>query len=162
MVGDFNVDLNISSPQSNQLLDTFFTFFFFPTVNKPTRVSAGSETIIDNIFTNCSNDFKSGIINIDISDHFPIFVSQTINPHNVNRIDEKMVSFYNCSEKNLVKFKLELNKNYWKHIASIVDPDLAFDVFYEDLFKLMSFCCPLSNKKVKNFKKNSTLGNKGT
>ena len=45
-----------------------------PTVNKPTRVTGKTATAIDYILTNSFIDttIKTGIINSDVSDHFPI------------------------------------------------------------------------------------------
>ena len=46
-----------------------------PTLNKRTRVTRNTATAIDHIITNSviNAEFKTGIINTDISDHFPIF-----------------------------------------------------------------------------------------
>jgi hypothetical protein len=45
-----------------------------PLISRPTRVTAHSATLIDNIFTNCFSHYNlSGNILNDLSDHFPIF-----------------------------------------------------------------------------------------
>ena len=48
----------------------------YPVINKPTNVSRNNATIIDYINTNhfLNNDIHSGIITVDILDHFPIFL----------------------------------------------------------------------------------------
>ena len=47
---------------------------YLPYIIHPTRVSAHSSTIIDNIFSNvCNLDTKSGNILTQIADHFPQF-----------------------------------------------------------------------------------------
>ena len=45
-----------------------------PVINRPTRVTTSSATLIDNIFTNCVFDtsLKNGITKTSISDHFAI------------------------------------------------------------------------------------------
>ena len=46
-----------------------------PNINKPTRITRNTATVIDHIITNTViSDIKhrSGIIKTDISDHFPI------------------------------------------------------------------------------------------
>ena len=52
---------------------TIYQNSFIPTVNKHTRVTRKTSTIIDHIFTNLfvNTDFKTFIFKIDISDHFP-------------------------------------------------------------------------------------------
>nr|XP_047142839.1 uncharacterized protein LOC124817087 [Hydra vulgaris] len=46
-------------------------------INKPTRVTKTTASIIDNIITNnyTSVEWQSGIIKTDITDHFPVFLS---------------------------------------------------------------------------------------
>ena len=45
-----------------------------PAINKPTRFTRYTATVIDHIFTNSiiNTKIKSAIIKVDISDHFPI------------------------------------------------------------------------------------------
>ena len=53
-----------------------YSFGFSPLINRPTRISSASATIIDNIFSNNpvnSVSALNGIIVSDISDHLPIF-----------------------------------------------------------------------------------------
>ena len=49
---------------------------FYPMINKPTRVTSNSASLIDNIFINRTHNknHTSGILYTDISDHFPIFI----------------------------------------------------------------------------------------
>ena len=58
---------------------TFFNFDIkngiFPVINRPTRATKSSATVIDHILTNTTIDshIQSGIIKTDISDHFAAF-----------------------------------------------------------------------------------------
>ena len=57
-----------------QFIESLFAFSFFPMIIKPTRTTARSATLIDNIFTsNATTSLKNGLIKSDISDHLPIF-----------------------------------------------------------------------------------------
>ena len=51
------------------------TSSYIPLINKPTRVTETTATIIDNIFTNSNNwnNISRGILPTDVSDHFSIF-----------------------------------------------------------------------------------------
>ena len=75
--GDYNLNLLNSSSHSstNDFIDTNFAHSLFPTINKPTRITENSATLIDNIFVNASEitNSKSGIFLWGISDHFPVF-----------------------------------------------------------------------------------------
>ena len=63
---------------TQQLLNTFISAGFVPTITKATRISHGSSTLIDNLYVKYNQDntdnLISGIISTDISDHLPIFV----------------------------------------------------------------------------------------
>ncbi len=72
--GDFNFDLlkHDSDSRINDFLSNFFEHNMFLLVDRPTRITPHSATLLDNIFTNVfANKIKSGIS--DVSDHFPIF-----------------------------------------------------------------------------------------
>ena len=71
--------MNYLDYSSNVHVKNFFNLAFengiFPIINRPTRVTKTSETVIDHILTNTilNSDVESGIIKCDISDHFAIF-----------------------------------------------------------------------------------------
>ena len=78
LMGDYNINiLNYDSHSATvEFVDMLYSNAFLPLINRPTRITQNSATIIDNIFTNnirepeCSHN---GILVTDISDHFPIF-----------------------------------------------------------------------------------------
>ena len=72
---DFNINLlnNDVHITTAHFINTQFSYTFIPLINKPTRVSDKSDTLINNIFTNMlindtSNNIN-GIFYIDITDH---------------------------------------------------------------------------------------------
>ena len=71
LVGDLNINSLDYSINTN-ILDFFSVF---PLVNRPTRVTKSSATIIDHVLTNTIIDSKvqSGITKTDISNHFAVF-----------------------------------------------------------------------------------------
>ena len=77
LAGDFNI--NSLDYSRNTKVRDFFNLAFqnsiFPVINRPTRVTETSATIIDHIFTNTIIDssLRSGIGKTDISDHFAVF-----------------------------------------------------------------------------------------
>ena len=55
-------------------LQTFFDHNLFPLIDRPTRITTYSATLLDNIFTNVfDNKIKSGIFVSDLTDHYPVF-----------------------------------------------------------------------------------------
>ena len=77
IVGELNI--NFSDYSRNIHVRNFFNFVFqndiFPGINRPTRVTKSSATVIDHILTSTLIDshIQSGIIKTDISDHFAVF-----------------------------------------------------------------------------------------
>ena len=90
LCGDINIDLLKYGSDNNttHYVDTMFSLGLYSLIDKPTRITAHSSTLIDNIFTNELNyNIDSGILINDISDHLPIFaickycdISRTMNP----------------------------------------------------------------------------------
>ena len=54
LMGDFNINLlNYDSDKdTTYFVDTMYASSFYPTINTPTRITATSKTLIDNIFYN--------------------------------------------------------------------------------------------------------------
>ena len=76
-MGDYNINLlNVDIHNlSSEFLNLMYSFAFFPVINKPTRISKNTSSLIDNIFCNdiIENVLFNGILYTDVSDHLPIF-----------------------------------------------------------------------------------------
>ena len=61
---------------TSDLFDMHISHGFLPTITRPTRITHTSQTLIDNIYTNITpnNNFTSGIILTQLSDHLPVFM----------------------------------------------------------------------------------------
>ena len=75
-----NFNLNLLDFENNKKVQRFINLMFrygmVPTINKPTRVTANTATIIYHIIANViiDTDFKTGILKSCISDHFAIML----------------------------------------------------------------------------------------
>ena len=80
MLGDFNINISPKAQNSSakHFIDTLICNNAFPIITLPTRISNQSRTIIDNIITNDTQTILPGVIETDLSDHYPIF-SVTVN-----------------------------------------------------------------------------------
>ena len=82
LVGDLNINSLDYSINTN--VRDFFNLIFqngiFPLINRPTRVTKSSATIIDHVLTNTiiDSEVQSGIIKTDISDHFAVWYNQIL------------------------------------------------------------------------------------
>ena len=133
VTGDFNINLLNCEIDSNvtQFLNTLFQHNVIPLINKPTRITRTSETLIDNILTNnfhCSK-IQSGVIKTDISDHFPIFMTEHIQVSESNE-QPKTIFQRNINEKSISEFRNLLQNNTdWEIIKKCEDANSAYNLF---------------------------------
>lgn len=151
LLGDYNINLlNVGSHSlTNEFIDIMFSSSFIPLINRPTRITDDTATIIDNIFTNCHNtDHIAGIIPKDVSDHFPIFVlvCNQSKPQTA-KIDKYRRIINDTTIQNCVA-KLQLKD--WNNILECTDPELAYDIFLNQLNYLINDTIPL--KKIEENK----------
>ena len=154
LLGDFNINLlNVNKHNSvNELLDLMLSFSFIPLINRPTRVSEYSATIIDNIFTNViellgEERALSGILYCDISDHFPIYHIVKSNFSQRKRIDTVYRQIIN--ESSLNRLKTELGKHDWSEIICCNDANKAFNKFMATFEYTYKTCIPTRKVKIK-------------
>ena len=108
--GDFNINLlDYMAPNSQAFIDITTSYSFLPLINKPTRITSSSATIIDNILSNRLPSPNSGIIYSDISDHLPIFM---IMPNQQTNHDsfELNISFRKLTHLNMQKLIDDLRR----------------------------------------------------
>ena len=102
VTGDFNYDLfNVTS---DNYVNAFFTlmcsFGFLPVISKTTRCSNTTSTLLDNIFCNkMSKINSSGIILDDLSDHFPVFTTMSLE-HRLTSQTSRSISIFDYSKIN--------------------------------------------------------------
>ena len=80
LMGDFNIDLLRWETDINvsEYLAVFHSKLFLNVINKPTRVTASSASLIDHIWSdNITSNIRNGILHTRISDNFPSYLSMT-------------------------------------------------------------------------------------
>ena len=122
LMGDFNINLlncNIDKSTSDYV-DTLYSHAFFPTINSPTRITANSKTLIDNIFYNdVTKNIISGNITTSISDHLTQFLLiSNQNPSSKNQMfnTDKKKSFKNI---NSIAFEEDLKRINWNEALKL-------------------------------------------
>ena len=76
IMGDFNINLlNYDNKNTENFLDTMFSYSYLHFINTPTRVTGHSKTLIDNIFYNKPMlNITAGNISSVIADHLIQFL----------------------------------------------------------------------------------------
>ena len=95
---------------TEDFINNLYEHLFIPLISRPTRFNINSSTLIDDIFSNKPYDsLVSGILNTDVSDHFPVglfYISKHKNPQNKNSAYDLFLS----------KFLEIYNRNYLSYI----------------------------------------------
>ena len=125
---------------------------FLPCINQPTRISAHSSTLIDNIFTNLLiANIVSGNVLTQISDHLPQFLVL----QNVNITQNKIAVFKSdYSNFNEVNFFHDFNKIDFGYLNEGSNIDNNYDRFLKDIMSLVEQHVPTKkcSKKESKFK----------
>ena len=154
IAGDFNLDLlkyDRSAPVSS-FVNLMYSHYFFPCIDKPTRVVPGpkgtSISLIDNIFTNDVNHkLISGNLVTDLSDHFPNFISVKGSRYK-NYIKPSYKNVRQLNDNNIKGFKNSISLVDWDFITHDNDPDNSYTHFINKITELLDFHCPIKTTKI--------------
>ena len=151
IAGDFS--LNLLDHSLNKKLQYYLNLIyqnsFIPTVNKPTRVTRKTSTIIDHILTNLfvNTNFKTSIFKIDISDHSPIcFLQLTSKPREENKVTYITKRVINNNAIEL--FKQDFLKTSWDDVINNKNPNDAYNYFSHKLVILYDKYFPKRNIRI--------------
>ena len=148
---DTNIDLLKFNQYDyiEQFLENNYANAFLPLVSKPTRVVHQSCSLIDNIFTNAlSYNFKSCILTLSVSDHFPI-LHFTANLNSNKQRD--YISFRNFEDEKIEQFVSIMNDCNWQNVLECNNPEESFNLFFSEFNDTFNVCFPITKK---NFNKN--------
>ena len=154
--GDFNIDIlkYNTHVDTKQFVDEMFTMGFSPIINKPTRITSTSATIIDNIWTNnvkLVSNCMSGVIIDDISDHLPIFCINKLNSPHHSKIVPDTLYVRQENDVNIEKMCHCFRNTNWETVLNETDVNKASSSFINIYKKTYESCCPL--KKLKKQEK---------
>ena len=155
-MGDFNVNTlpHIRGCLSVQEFKNIFAAnYCFPLINKPTRLTSTSSSLIDNIYSTIpalANGCDSGILEISISDHYGIFTVDKNTTILEEKTPTKKRSFCN---KNIVNFCQALRRESWDFVYSCDDVQVAYsrfkraiDMHFTSNFKFHTFAMTYKNR----------------
>ena len=133
------------SPLHAKYFSTIFENGFIQVINKATRITHNSSSLIDHILTNSSlSEFTSGTIITDVSDHFLTFLQL---PSCQPRNQSKTVKSRNFSKANLDRFRECLGNLSWRNVLNSNDVDDSYNLFWDDFSLLFEQNFPTKSVK---------------
>ena len=152
IAGGFN--LNLLDHGNNKKVQTYLNLIYqsglIPTINKPTRVTRKTATIIDHILANSFLDtnFQTMIFKADISDHFSIcFLLQSTMPKIENKVT--YITRRITKQDAIEKFNQDLYKISWDDIIKNKNPNEAYNMFLQKVKVLYDQYFPKQFIKIK-------------
>ena len=157
LLGDFNINLlNFNDVDSvKNFVDTLESSFLLPSISLPTRVTATSSTLIDNIFFSLSKyKVSSRNLLIGISDHLPQYL---IFEQNTYACTSKPIQYIDWKKFDKDRFTSDFRNIDWNNLLSLglQDPDTAFNNFFNSVNALVDQHVPIKTLLKRKIKKSS-------
>ena len=126
-----------------------FSLGLYPLIDKPTRITDHSATLIDNIFTNeLDSNINSGLLISDISDHLPIFV--VCKYPDINSISNHKYTLIRQTDKKCIDaLTNELLLRNWDDVMGSTGVNIAYDNFIKTFVNLYDKHCPVKKNMFK-------------
>ena len=144
---DHNLDLLQSHRHHNteKFLDLVLRYNCLPTISKPSRITKNSATLIDNIFISkgLQNDYDSGLIINDASDHLPCYLRVAgVMP---GLREPVKIEFRKINDSAISGIKTELDRINWSCLNEL-NTDDSFNYFHDANHVKPGQACPSQNK----------------
>lgn len=156
-IGDINFDiLNPSKGSTNEYLSLLSYLGFKSFINSYTRVTHESSTCLDHVYIRKKMDmnnflFDAFVIDTDITDHFPICVSVSLDKDENSTEDNK--------KKNIIlkfdndKFGNVISTTQWDDVINLNDPELACKKFNDIFINIINECTTTRTVSFRKYKK---------
>ena len=137
-LGDYNINLlNYDSHnETRNFVDLLFSYSLIPLINRPTRITKSTATLINDVFTDNFVNMESSVQAImvtDITDHFLII---HIDWKNEQAYSEATLVRRLYSHRNKQSFFTELTALDWNEMYMQNDTQAAFSRFHSTSWKL--------------------------
>ena len=148
LAGDFNFNLlNLDNDGlATGFIDSLLSLGLIPTISKPTRNIVPSISLLDNVFVSNSLAYSSGILNWDISDHYPVFIFIKDLFSHSNEIE--IIRYRVINEITLYNLASDLENYNFDEILCLPSLDDAVNKLDDTLLAYFNAHCPIITKRV--------------
>lgn len=157
VIGDFNLNI-----YDEKIRDKFYeiaiTNGLLPIVTKPTRVTASTSTIIDNIWTSDVKKVKTYIAKLNISDHYAVLSSR-----NICKKEKPQHTKYRriINSKNIDDFKSKLQNIEWDNLYKKDNVEEIGNFFLDTIYENFNLSFPLRKQNCKKYDNSPSYFTKG-
>ena len=156
LCGDFNIDLLKQEFKLciNDHQNAIYSKGCCNIINKPTRITESSATLIDHIYTNATNNITSrGILIFEISHHMPTFCTLSLSPINNPKkvLIREIKNFDKESFLNNVNDLAIKTNNSITSCNENLDLDETMDMFLNSLVQILNQHAPIRAQTRKEF-----------
>jgi len=152
LFGDINYNF-VNSETSNVTWNNITNAFnLTQLVDKPTRVTSTTSTIIDHVYSNYPCDITDiNVPVLSLSDHFPVCFTRKANAKNSVKKGplHQKINYRSLSNFNEASFIDDLEMQPWSDIDQLNDPDSAIDLFIKLFSNVLNSHAPNKQKRVK-------------
>lgn len=148
VLGDFNRDL-FTDQISKTWLDYMEDFGVTQLVSKATRATPTSSTLIDHIYSNCSENVACvNVPKIGMSDHYPIFFTRKIHGR-VPQSGHHTITYRSFKDFDETSFLNDLSSVPWNIVRVFDDPNDMVDTWSNLFLEVVNRHVPLKQHRVK-------------
>ena len=154
LTGDFNINLlNEYRSGYDNFIALMSSLHFKPLIEVPTRFPLGdadsSPSCLDHFWTNKILDLKIGVLDIDFTDHCPLFLHfKSLTIPNYDRRHKQ--TFRPFNSVYLERLKDKFISTDWDALLNVQDPNLACNNFISCLNRYYCETFPIKTKFISN------------
>jgi len=146
IVGDVNIDVLAPVGVENNFMDVCSANSFLPLINEITHVSRFSSSCIDHMWYNCFDVVSSGVIKLDITDHFAIFAVFASGSDNAEFISRKFRD-HSSNSLQMCNDQVQYFADNFR-ISNENNLDARMSEFIREFYRIYNRCCPVRTKRV--------------
>ena len=150
LMGDFNIDfLDKKDGKCKKLLELIKPLGLRQLIKEPTRPTLNRSSCLDLFITNCDNISKSGVCDINISDHIPILLTRKR-----VKLPKKKCNFLGRSYRNYNKdlFQQNIINADWSDFNNSPTVTSKWNCLLTIIRECIDAMCPLKFFKIKQIK----------
>ena len=149
IMGDCNLNLlsTETDPATAHFVNEMFSHSMLPLINKPTRCTTHSATILDNIYSNHvtpTSESIQGILYTDISDHFPVFF---IDLNTKGKPVKRSITKRTFTKEASKNFSEKIQATDWSPVIENDNAQASMSLFHSLYKKSFDECFPVRTIK---------------